>query len=318
MAQLQLSFACKCYDRTLPLKDGIVKPDGIDLTYVSMPYPHQTFFRQLKHQEWDVSEMSMASYLWARENDYPFIAIPVFPSRKFRHSYLFTNVDSDAEHPRQLIGKTIGITEYNITAGLWLRGILKDEYGVSADKVNWLTEREDRLPVKPPVVSIRRISPEEHLDDYLLENKIAAYFAPSLIPSFRKGDPRVRRLFRDWKNVEMDYFRRTGFFPIMHTIVLREKIYREHPWVAMSLFDALEGSKRVAYSQLQDAELLSLVWNRQTYEEQLELMGNDPFPYGVRKNRRTLEQMIEYACDQRLIQRPMSVQDMFAESTLLT
>jgi 4,5-dihydroxyphthalate decarboxylase len=208
-------------DRTRPLLDGTVKPDGIDLICITLD-PHETFWRMIRYEEFDASEMSMSSYLMAKEAGKGLIAIPVFPSRAFRHSYIFCNVDSKINEPGDLVGKKVGVPEYQITAALWVRGMLQHGYDISPDKVKWFTEREERLPFTAPKrVHIERIPKGKDLDSMLVKGEIDALIEPTIPSSIAQKSPKVKRLFQDYKRVEQNYYKKTGYYPIMHTVVIR-------------------------------------------------------------------------------------------------
>ena len=322
MSRLALTLACWDYDRTLALRLGEVQPEGVDLTYLCLP-PEETFFRQLKDQEFDVSEMSLSSYIIARtRGSAPFLAIPVFPSRIFRHSCVFVNAGAGIRKPEDLVGRRVGVPYYQMTAAVWIRGFLQHDFGVPPEAIDWVVGEQEmpgRLPVDP-LASILAdpLGPGESLDAMLETGKIDALVTVYLPSSFRRGSPAVRRLFPDSRAVEEEYFRRTGIFPIMHTVVLREEIYQRHPWVAHSLYRAFEEAKARALRRLYDTNALAvtLPWLVAEIERTRQLMGEDFWPYGVEPNRRTLETLVQYLVEQKLVERRLPLEELFAVNAL--
>jgi 4,5-dihydroxyphthalate decarboxylase len=321
MQRLALTLACWDYDRTLALRLGEVQPEGIDLTYFCLP-PEETFFRQLRDQEFDASEMSLSSYIIARtRGNAPFIAIPVFPSRIFRHSCIFVNANAGIRKPEDLAGRRVGVPYYQMTAAVWIRGFLQHDFGVSPEDVDWVVGAEElsgRLPVDPLASLLADPhGPGESLAVMLEAGKIDALITTYLPSSFRRGSSAIRRLFPDPRSVEEEYFRRTGIFPIMHTVVLREEVYRRHPWVAQSLFKAFQDAKERALRRLYDINALAvtLPWLVTELERSRQLMGEDFWPYGIEPNRQTLETLVQYLVEQKLAERRLPLEELFTINT---
>jgi 4,5-dihydroxyphthalate decarboxylase len=325
MGKLRLSLACWNYDRTRALQEGRVPVDGVDLTYLNLPV-EETFFRMLRFREFDAAELSLSSYVISlfSENP-PFIAIPVFPSRSFRHSCIFINRASGIREPKDLIGKRVGVPEYQLTAPVWIRGILSDEYGVSAASVSYFTggqEQPGRIEkIKlslPPEIHVEPIPPGKTLSKMLEVGEIDALYSPRLPSTLRDGSGSVRRLFEDWGAVERDYFRKTRIFPIMHTVVIRRDLYKEHRWVAQSLYKAFVQAQQETYQELREAAALKcmLPWLIQQAEETRSLMGDDYWPYAIQPNVRTLETFLRYSCEQGLSKRPLTPRELFAPECL--
>ena len=317
MSRLTLTLACWDYDRTLALRIGEVKPEGIDLTYLCLP-PEESFFRQLKDQEFDVSEMSLSSYITVRtRGETPFVAIPVFPSRIFRHSCVFINADSGIRKPEDLAGRRVGVPYYQMTAAVWVRGFLQHDFGVLPEAIRWVVGGEmPRRLSGPASIQSDPLAPGESLELMLEAGKLDALITAYLPESFRRGSPVVRRLFPDPRPVEEEYFRRTGIFPIMHTVVMREDLYRDYPWVARSLYRAFEESKARAVKRLYDVNALAvtLPWLVLEIEETRRLMGEEFWAYGIEPNRRTLETLAQYLVEQKLAERTLSLEELFPDN----
>jgi 4,5-dihydroxyphthalate decarboxylase len=325
MAKLRLSLACWNYDRTRALQDGRVPVDGVDLTYLNLPV-EETFFRMLRFHEFDAAELSLSSYVISLFSEKPpFIAIPVFPSRSFRHSCIFIHHASGIREPKDLIGKRVGVPEYQLTAPAWIRGILSDEYGVPAASVNYFTggqEQPGRIEkIKlslPPEFHVEPIPPGKTLSKMLEAGEIDALYSPRIPSTLRDGSGSVRRLFEDWGLVEREYFRKTRIFPIMHTVVIRRDVYEGHRWVAQSLYKAFVQAQQGTYRELQEAAALKcmLPWLIQHVEEARALMGDDYWPYGFQPNVRTLETFLRYSVEQGLSKRPLTPGELFAPESL--
>lgn len=325
MSRLALSFGCWDYDRVGALATGAVRPEGIDLNMLSMP-PEETFFRMMRHQEFDLSECSSASFLVARDRGTPRLtAIPVFMSRYFRHSCIWINTRAGINRPEDLRGKRIGLPEYQLTANVWIRGLLQHDYGVGPADVAWFTGgqetpgRHEKVPLSlPPEIKIQNIGLVKTLNQMLEEGEIDAFIGPRTPSCFVKGSPDVRRLFPDYVTVERDYFRRTGIFPIMHLVAIRDEVLERHPWVAANLYRAFVEAKNRVYQGFNQTSALkvTLPWLQAELERTRELMGEDFWPYGIEPNRRTLEALVQYAHEQGLIKSRPRVEELFASQAL--
>jgi 4,5-dihydroxyphthalate decarboxylase len=325
VSKLRLTLACWNYDRTRALADGTVQPDGIDLTYLNLPV-EETFFRMLRYREFDIAEMSLSSYTvgLARENP-AFIAIPVFPSRAFRHNSIYISTKSGIREPKDLIGKKVGNPEYQLTAPVWVRGILSDEYGVPPSAPEYWTGgeeepgREEKIALDlPPEFNVRRIGPAQTLSGMLAEGELDAVYAPRIPSTFKTSPGRVRRLFEDFVEVERSYYRKTKIFPIMHTLVIRREIYAANPWVAQSLFKAFVQAQRCIYEDLYETAALKtmLPWLVAHVEDLRREMGPDWWAYGFEPNRHVLDTFLRYHHEQGLSKRRVRPEELFAPETL--
>ena len=325
MAKLRLSFACWNYDRTRSLMDGTVQPDGIDLNYLNLPV-EETFFRMIRNREFDVAEMSLSSYTVSTFRDpKPFVAIPIFPSRMFRHGSIYINANSGIRAPKDLIGKRIGVPEFQMTAPVWIRGILSEHYGVPVDSVTYMTGGEEetgRIEKQkldlPPSIRIEPIGETETLSAMLASGAIAALHTARMPSTFTTQPDKVKRLFPDFVEVERKYFRDTGIFPIMHTVVIRREVYEQNRWVAQSLYKAFAQSQQHTYDDLYVTAALKamLPWLTAHVEETRALMGGDYWPYGFDANRNTLATFLRYHHEQGLSKTLRTPEELFAPETM--
>lgn len=324
MSRLDLTMACRGYDRTRALLDGHIRPDGIDLNYLDLPV-EETFFRMLRHREFDAAEMSLSSYVVSLSRpEQPFVAIPVFPSRFFRHSCIFVNAACGIREAKDLIGKKVGTPEYQMTAAVWIRGILADEYGVPVNSVTYYTggEEEPGRPEKlaldlPSDIHVVRIGPDQTLSTMLASGDIQALYTARTPSSFRRGGS-VKRLFDEFQSVERDYFRRTHIFPIMHTVVIRREVYERNRWIAQSLTKAFCAAQQRTYADLSQTAALAamLPWLTAHVEETRREMGDDFWPYGFVRNREALATFLRYSHEQGLSKRLLEPEQLFAPETL--
>ncbi|MDF2116119.1 ABC transporter substrate-binding protein [Roseiarcaceae bacterium H3SJ34-1] len=323
MSKLKLTLGCWNYDRTRAIQDGSVQPDGIDINYLDMPV-EETFFRMARYREFDVSEMSLSSYSVSLHRDpKPFIAIPVFPSRFFRHSCIFVNAKSGIKEPKDLIGKKIGVPEFQMTAPVWIRGILSDHYGVPVDSVTYHTGGEEEpgryekiklnLPEKIKVTPI----PEDRTLAQMLRSGEIDAFHTARKPSTYDGVT-VKRLFEDYRPIELDYYRKTKIFPIMHTIAIRREVYEANRWIAQSLFKAFCEAQRRTYHDLQETAALKAMvpWLSHDIEEARREMGDDYWSYGFENNRSQLDTFLRYHHECGLSPRLLKAEELFAPETL--
>ncbi|HKY08661.1 MAG TPA: ABC transporter substrate-binding protein [Candidatus Binatia bacterium] len=324
MSQLHLTLACEDYDRTRPVKDGIVRPEGIELNYLVMSV-EEIFWRMMKYEEFDASELSMGAFLTAASRGRrPFVAIPVFPSRTFRHRCIFVNSEAGVNRVEDLRGKRMGVPEYSMTAAVWLRGMFQHEYGVSPGEIHWVQAgeehpgRKDRVDFEMPAGVRMESRPDTTLNAMIESGEIAAMMSPRMPTCFLSGSPRVKRLFPDYRKAEMDYFKKTDLFPIMHVLVIKRAIYEKEPWVAQTLYKAFCEAKEICMRDLYDTNILrvSLPWTSAEYEDTRDLMTADYWPYGLEPNRTNLETLHGYLLEQGLIKQRLLLDELFAKETV--
>jgi len=321
--RVPLTVACWDYDRTLALASGDVRPRGVDLTYLTLPV-EETFFRMLRYREFDAAEMSLSSYVLSllSADPAPFVAIPAFTSRAFRHNGIYVHAGSGIESPAGLRGRTVGVAEYQLTANVWIRGILAEHYGVPVEAVRYRTGglhapgREAKVAHEaPPGVDIAPIPPGRTLSDLLASGEIDAIYSPRTPRAFHEG--RARRLFADPRAEEEKYYAATRIFPVMHVVVLRRELYQERRWLARSLFDAFEESRRQAAERLIEtaAAQCMVPWLYAEAERAAQLMGTDFWTYGLAGNENALATFLRYSFEQGLASRLMAPGELFAPET---
>lgn len=325
MSKLHLTLACWDYDRTRGLQDGRVEVEGVELTYLPLRV-EESFWRMLRYQEFDASELSMSSYLMARDKGWPrLIAIPVFPSRTFRHSCIYINTGAGIKEPKDLVGKRVGIPEYQITMAVWARGVLQHEYGVKPGEMHWFTGgeehpgRADKIKHDLPAdIDIRPIGSDQTLSSMLERGDIDAMISAHLPSPFVRRSPRVQRLIPNYREVEKEYYHRTKIFPIMHTIALKQETYEKYPWVAQSLCKAFSEAKRLCRESMYEFSALKymMAWSIAEMEEEREIFTGDPWAYGLDANRNGLETLVQYAYEQGLIKEQLALKTLFAPNTL--
>jgi 4,5-dihydroxyphthalate decarboxylase len=322
-ARVPLTLACWDYDRTLPLATGDIRPEGADLTYLTLPV-EETFFRMARYREFEVAELSLSSYVISLGQDAPFVAIPVFPSRAFRHNGIYVSAASGIQAPADLAGRLVGVPEYQVTAAVWIRGILSERHGVPVDSVRYRTGglheagRTDKISHgAPPGVDIQPIPPGRTLAGMLADGEIDALYSPRTPRPFADGDPRVRRLFADPRDEEEKYYAATGIFPIMHVIVLRRDVYERWPWLAQSLYKAFEEARILTAARMAEtaATRYMVPWLYADLERTHQLMGADFWTYGLAANQLTLRTFLRYSHEQGLASRHLDPAELFAPET---
>jgi 4,5-dihydroxyphthalate decarboxylase len=335
MSKLTLGFVSGINERVAPLFDGRVSVEGVELICTKSD-PSETFWRQLTFQEFEISEMSLSSYIIAKSHGVDMIAIPAFPARRYMHMELFYHVDSGIREAKDLAGKRIGVGEYQQTAALWTRGILEHDFGVSQYKLHWYMERSEALShggatgFKPPEgISFQRIPPDKSLASMLVNNEIDA--APVMRAFSRESNivdrstqirakdadwSKVKRLFPDRIAEGTRFFKAHGYIPANHAYVIRGDIYRKYPWLAFNLYKAFLAAKEIAQQDLPYSLNSGLVFGPEYLAKTREIFGDDPYPYGIKANRGMLQTIIDYSHEQGLTKEKQKIEDLFAPSTL--
>ena len=335
MSKLRLSFAVERSERTQPLIDGTIQPEGIELVPI-VGDPSEIFWRQLKFNEFDISALSFSSYMIAKSQGAEMIAIPVFPARRFMHAQLFVHADAGVKEPKDLVGKRIGVGEYQQTAALWTRRILEHDFGVSQYKVDWFMERTVELShggatgfTPPKGISLQRIPSDKSLASMLVNHELDA--AP-VHRALQKGTNIIDRSTHnrgaggDWSKIKplfpdifaegTRFIKKHGYVPASHTYVIRGDVQEKYPWVAFSLYKAFAEAKEAARQTLAESIPSGLIFGAQYLAKSKEILGDDPFPYGVTANRKMVEAMIEGSYEQGLTAKKLAIENLFAASTL--
>jgi len=321
MAKLRLSFACALYDRMQPLYTGEVSPAGIDLNFIPIEEPRPIFDRMSGGQEFDVAEYSSSEFVQRFANKQcPFVAIPVFPSRAFRHGFIAINKKSGIAKPKDLEGKRVGVPLYTMTAAIFIRGLLQHEFGVDFEKIHWVQGAVNHagahgnptvLPLLKPVPI--EVDPSGRSLSDLIEARVVDATLGTSLPEAIRTNPDITRLFPNYVDMEREYYKRTGIYPIMHLVAIKKDIYERYPFVASSLYDAFVESKKIALKHMFNLRALRYMtpFLMRDIDEIYEIFNGDPWPYGVEKNRKTLEALVTYLVDQHLIAAPVKVDDLF-------
>ncbi|HEY6364823.1 MAG TPA: ABC transporter substrate-binding protein [Candidatus Binatia bacterium] len=272
--QLHLTLACGDYESIRALKEGTVKPDGIELTVLTDMTSDIRHWRMMRNREFDVAELSMSNYLMARYQGLPFAAIPVFLHRRFRHGFVFLNAGKGITKPTDLIGKKVGLRNFQATANLWIRGVLEHEYKVPHRQIQWFKQDEEEVEwTPPPDLNIQRVSADKNVEKMLVDGDLDALIHPELIQPILNKDNRVTRLFPNYRDLEMQYFKRTGIFPIMHTTAIKQEVVERYPWVPTNLMQAFEESKKTAYKRMENPRIVPLAWFRHFWKNKKKFSG---------------------------------------------
>jgi 4,5-dihydroxyphthalate decarboxylase len=324
MSRLPITVATWDYDRVRPLADGRVTVEGCDVNYITMPV-EECFERAFFHGEFEVAEIGFSPYLIALSRGIaPYVAVPVFLSRAFRHSACYIRTDRGIDGPADLRGRTIGVPEYQMSAALWFRGFLHDQFAIAAEDINWVQAglehpgRRDKFPLNLPDGFPLVSRDDTALSPLLSAGNLDAIVSARQPSCFLQGHDKVRRLFPDYRSAEQDYFRQTGIFPIMHAVGIRRDVHAKHRWLASSLYKAFLSAKRLAEAEFVETTALKigLPWVTAEHETTTALMGRDFWSYGIAANRNVLSTMARYSYEQGLATRLLSIDDMFAEGNL--
>ena len=321
MSRLALTFACGSYDRTEALRTGEVAVEGIDLNYLSIEAPREIFDRMVGGLEFDVSELSCSEFVsMTAAGKCPFVALPVFPSRMFRHGFIYINKNSGIRAPKDLEGKRVGVPLYTQTAAIWIRGHLMHQYGVNLDSLRWVQGAVEKTgthgkphalaPLKP--VNIEQNKSGQSLGELLAKGEIDALIG-SRQPDELGRCANIARLFPDYRCVEREFYIQTNIFPVMHLVAIRRDLYEKNRWIANSLYKAFVDAKKYALARMRfsGSQCYMLPWQRADVDEIDELFGGDPWPYGVEANRPTLAALVQYMAEQNFIAQPMPIEELF-------
>ena len=324
MAKLSISLACCDYDRTRAIFDGRAPIEGCEV-YPTALVPEEAFHRAFKFQEFDVTELSFSSYMMVTSRgESPYVGIPAFVSRLFRHSSIYIRTDRGIDRPEDLRGRIVGTPEYQMTAALWVRGMLADEYGVAPSDMRWRNGgleqpgRQERAPLTlSDDVELQGIGNDRSLTECLADGTVDAVISARAPSCFTRGAADVGRLFPDYPAVEKAYFETTGLFPIMHLIGIRRSLYERHPWLAVNVYKAFVRAKEICLEELDQIGHLhtTLPWPVAAYHEARRALGDDFWRYGIAANSAEIEAMTRYSFDQGLSQRRLTAADLFAPST---
>ena len=300
------------------LKEGAVTADGIELVMLTGMGPRERHWRMARKAEFDVCEGNVGAYFMERDHGAPLTAVPVFLHRRFRHGFLFVNATSGIRTPKDLIGRKVGATNFQPASNIWMRGILEDEHALPHRQVTWMVERSEDVAFSPPKdLRIEMNAPGKKLDEMLATGELDALLSPDLPRLFLNGDKRVVRMFPKYKEMEVDYFRRTGIFPIMHVTTIKREIVDKYPWVATNLAKAFEEAKNIAYRRIANPRMVPIAWVRTALEEQEEVLGRDPWAYGLNAaNRKNLSTVLRYTFEQGMISRMPALDALFEDTDL--
>jgi len=312
----RLTLACADHDLNQALISGQVACEGLELDVAWEIEDGERHARFLRDGAFDACEFSFANFLMARSRGMPFCGIPAFPNRKFRQSYIFCNTAAGIDGPRDLEGKRVGLRGWSATASVWARGVLQHYYRVDLRSISWFAPPEPLILDLPAWVRLTRLEARQGLEAMLLEGKLDAVIYPDVLEAVQRGDPRVRRLFPDYKAEEQAFYRTTGIFPISHLVVLRQEVVDRFPGAAMALLQAFRASRDACFRRLDDQQTLSMSWAGILLEEQRSLMGRDYWPYNVRDNRLAIETIVAYAHEQGLIPQPFAADQLFLPETV--
>jgi 4,5-dihydroxyphthalate decarboxylase len=313
MPNIQLTLACGDYEIIRAIKEGAVKVDGVDLTVLTDIDSSTRHWRFLRNREFDVAEVSASSYLLARDAGMEIEGVPVFLHRRFRHEFVFVNTTKGIKSPKDLIGKKVGVKSFQVSAILWMRGILEHEYGVPHKSIHWHSEIDEDVEFTPaPDLQWTRLADDQTLEAMLVSGELDAVIHSDIIEPYEKGDPNVARLFDDYKGEEERYFQKTGIFPIMHVMGIKREIVERYPWIPVNLYKAFDKAKAIGMKRMYNPRIAPLAWYRHALEEQRKLLGEDPWEYGLSDaNRHNLDTLVGYSHEQGMLKRRWPLEELF-------
>jgi 4,5-dihydroxyphthalate decarboxylase len=321
MAQLKLTMALSHYDRHIPFFDGSIQAEGVDLQVLevgqSNPLKHgqDRHERMLQKAEFDICELSLSSYLIAKSRGMPFTAIPVFPRRLFSLSQMWVNKNAGIHSPQDLVGKKVGLSTFQTTLSVLAKGDLHAEYNVPWRKIDWYISKDEAVALKPMVgVKMQLLEPAQKIGAMLEKGEIDALMVPHPPKEALRGGGNICRLFADPKAEEAKYFQKNGYYPIMHVVAFKDEVLGKNPWLAKSVTEAFDKAKEACREYYDDPNWSRFIWGRHLFEEERKAFGDDPWPHGIEKNRANLERFVGYSLDQGLMEKQLSVEELFVES----
>ena len=311
-------MACGDYDTVKAFKEGAVEAAGLEVLFLTDMGPRERHWRLARKMEFDVCEENVGAYFMSRDRGDPITAIPVFLHRRFRHGFVFVNTAAGIKSPKDLIGKRVGGTNFQPAGNIWMRGILEQHYGVPHRDITWIVDRSEDVPfTAPPGLEIEMKTGDKSLSDMLADGDLPAMISPTIPRPFALGDKRIARLFPDYKQIETEYFRSTGIFPIMHVTTIRQDIVDKYPWVTTNLVKAFEQAKLLAYRRVANPRMVPLAWVRTAVEEQEALLGRDPWAFGLTPaNRKNLETIQRYTHQQGMTSKIRPLEELFDDTDL--
>ena len=318
MVKPKITIAISHYDRHVPFFDGTVKAEGFDLNVLIVGQSDRQrdgddrHERMLQKAEFDVAEISLSSYLMAKSRRMPFTAIPVFPRRLFSHSQMWINVAAGISEPKDLIGRKVVLHSFQNTLATLSKGDLQSEFDVPWRKIHWLLSKKDNIEFEPEKgVKIEQLAENANVGEMLEKGEVSAMMTPHPPKPVLRGSKKIKRLFADPRAEDLRYYKKNGFFPIMHVVAFKDDVLKKYPDVAQSLFNAFSEAKRICREYYADPNWSWLAWGRQAFEEEEKLWGSDPWPFGLKKNRPNLERFVGYSLDQGLMAKKMAVEELF-------
>ncbi|MBB42934.1 MAG: 4,5-dihydroxyphthalate decarboxylase [Rhodospirillaceae bacterium] len=313
MAKLKLTLAVGDYEIVRALKEGTIEADGIELNVMTNMDSTTRHWRFLRNGDFDVAECSCSSYLVARDQGMPFDGIPIFLHRRFRHGFIFINTHKGIKKPEDLKGRKVGVKQYQSSAQLWMRGLLEHQYRVPHRSIEWFSELDESIEFeKPDDLHLERLPNNKSVEKMLVSGELDAVMHPDLIQPLIDGDKRVGRLFSNFKEEEKAFFRRTGIFPIMHVLGIKREIVKNNPWVPINLYHAFNEAKALAMKRMVNPRIIPLAWYREAWEEQENILGLDPWEYGMTKNNeKQLKLLVDFSREQGMIKRDISLDELF-------
>jgi 4,5-dihydroxyphthalate decarboxylase len=321
MPNPKITIAVSHYDRHVPFFDGTVQAEGIDLNVLIVGQSDRQrdgedrHERMLQKAEFDVAELSLSSYLMAKSRGMPFTAIPVFPRRLFSLSQMWVNVNAGIQSPRDLLGKKVGLSTFQTTLSVLAKGDLQAEYNVPWRDIDWYISKDEAVPLKPMAgVKMQLLKPGQKIGAMLEKGEIDALMVPHPPKEALRGGGSIRRLFADPKGEEAKYFKKNGYYPIMHVVAFKDEVLGKNPWLAKSVTAVFDKAKEACIEYYDDPNWSRFVWGRHLFEEERAAFGDDPWPHGIKKNRANLERFVGYSLDQGLMEKKLSVEELFVDS----